>query len=75
MDSPAFIDGRQGSGSPPILYRNVPAGTLDTRTLDEEIDGQLFERTAISRKPGKVIKRELETVKTTDQILLPESDA
>ena len=41
----------------------------DTRTLDEKIDGQLFERTAISRKPEEVIKRELETVKTTNQIL------
>ena len=37
----------------------------DTRTLDEKIDGQLFERTAISRKPEEVIKRELEQVKTT----------
>lgn len=41
----------------------------DTRTLDEKIDSQLFERTAISRKPEEVIKHELETVKTTNQIL------
>ena len=41
----------------------------DTRTLDEKIDGQLFERTAISRKPEEVIKRELEQVKTTNQLL------
>ena len=40
----------------------------DTRTLDEKIDSQLFERTAISRKPEEVVKRELETVKTTNQI-------
>ena len=40
----------------------------DTRTLDEKIDSQLFERTAISRKTEEVIKRELETVKTTNQI-------
>ncbi len=30
-----------------------------TRTLDDKIDEQLFERTAISRKPDKVIKAEL----------------
>lgn len=41
----------------------------DTRTLDQKIDGQLFERTAISRKPEEVIKRELEQVKTTNQLL------
>lgn len=41
----------------------------DTRTLDEKIDGQLFERTAISRKPEDVIKYELEQVKTTNQLL------
>lgn len=41
----------------------------DTRTLDEKIDGQLFERTAISRKPEDVIKRELEQIKTTNQLL------
>lgn len=41
----------------------------DTRTLDEKIDGQLFERTAISRKPEEVIKRELDTVKETNQLL------
>lgn len=41
----------------------------DTRTLDEKIDGQLFERTAISRKPEDVIKRELEQVKMTNQLL------
>ena len=34
-----------------------------TRTLDEKkIDSQLFERTAISRRPDKVIKAELEKV-------------
>ena len=31
-----------------------------TRTLDEKIDAQLFERTAISRKPDEVIKAELD---------------
>ncbi len=41
----------------------------DTRTLDEKIDGQLYERTAISRKPEEVIKQELETVKTTNQLV------
>ena len=41
----------------------------DTRTLADKIDGQLFERTAISRKPEDVIKMELETVKDTNQLL------
>ena len=39
-----------------------------TRTLDEKIDGQLFERTAISRRPDKVIKAELEKVKEKNEI-------
>lgn len=43
----------------------------DTRTLDEKIDAQFYERTAISRKPEEVIKRELETVKETN-LLLPD---
>lgn len=31
----------------------------DTRTLSEKIDGQLYQRTAISQRPEEVIKREL----------------
>lgn len=31
----------------------------DTRTLDDKIDGLLYERTAISRRPDETIKREL----------------
>ncbi len=41
----------------------------DTRTLAEKIDGQLYERTAISRKPEEVIKRELEQVKDKNKLL------
>lgn len=41
----------------------------DTRTLDQKIDGQLYERTAISRKPENVIKKELAYVKDTNQLL------
>ena len=41
----------------------------DTRTLSDKIDAQLYERTAISRKPEDVIKQELEQVKDTNQIL------
>jgi predicted nuclease of restriction endonuclease-like (RecB) superfamily len=41
----------------------------DTRTLDEKIDAQLYERTAISRKPEEVIKRELAQVKEDNQLL------
>ncbi len=32
----------------------------DTRTLDEKIDKQLYQRTALSRKPEELIKKELE---------------
>ena len=41
----------------------------DTRTLEEKIDGQLYERTAISRRPEEVIKRELSLVRDTNQML------
>ena len=41
----------------------------DTRTLDKKIEGQLYERTAISRKPENIIKNELAQVKTTNQLL------
>ncbi len=35
----------------------------DTRTLEAKIDAQLFERTAISRKPEELIKQELSQLK------------
>ncbi len=41
----------------------------DTRTLDKKIDSQLYERTAISRKPEEVIRQELDSVKATDQLV------
>lgn len=41
----------------------------DTRTLDEKIDGQLYERTAISRKPEAVIQQELQEVKETNRLV------
>ncbi len=41
----------------------------DTRTLNRKIDSQLYERTAISRKPEEVIKQELDTVKETNQLV------
>lgn len=41
----------------------------DTRTLDKKIEGQLYERTAISRKPENIIKNELAQVKMTNQLL------
>ena len=41
----------------------------DTRTLAAKIDGQLYERTAISRKPEEVIKQELTEVKKTNKLL------
>lgn len=39
-----------------------------TRTLAERIDSQLFERTAISRKPDQTIERELEWLKNTGRM-------
>lgn len=43
----------------------------DTRTLDAKIDAQLYERTAISRKPEEVIKQELDQLKD-DNTLNPD---
>ena len=43
----------------------------DTRTLDMKIDTQLYERTAISRRPEEVIKKELLNVKENN-ILIPD---
>ena len=43
----------------------------DTRTLDAKIDAQLYERTAISRKPEEVIKQELDQLKN-DNTLNPD---
>ena len=41
----------------------------DTRTLDLKIDQQLYQRTALSRKPEEVIKHELEEAKSNHQLL------
>lgn len=40
----------------------------DTRTLDEKIDGQLYQRTAISARPEEVIKRELDELRDADNL-------
>lgn len=39
-----------------------------TRELNEKIDGMLYERTAISRKPEKVIRGELEKIRVDDEL-------
>ena len=39
-----------------------------TRQLQERIDSMLFERTAISKKPAKLIKQELKNLKTNQPI-------
>lgn len=41
----------------------------DTRTLDEKIDCQLYQRTAISRKPEELIKKELDEAKQSSNLL------
>lgn len=38
------------------------------RTLREKINGMLFERTALSRKPAELAKQELAKLRTTDQL-------
>lgn len=43
----------------------------DTRTLDAKIDAQLFERTAISKKPDELIRQELSQLKEED-VLQPD---
>ncbi len=40
----------------------------DVRTLRVKIDSMLFERTALSKKPEKVIRNEIEKLKTTNRI-------
>lgn len=39
-----------------------------TRTLEEKIDSQLYQRTAISARPEEVIKRELTELRDTDNL-------
>lgn len=43
----------------------------DTRTLDKKIDSMLYERTALSRKPEELIKRELKQIQETN-LLTPD---
>jgi len=43
----------------------------DTRTLDKKIDSQLYELTALSRKPEEVIKQELTQIRNTN-LLTPD---
>ena len=40
----------------------------DTRTLNEKIDNQLYELTALSKKPEEIIKQELTKIKTTNTL-------
>jgi len=40
----------------------------DTRTLDLKIDGMLYERTALSRKPEELIKHELQKIESTNSL-------
>jgi len=39
-----------------------------TRTLQERLDSMLFERTALSRKPDKLLSQELAALRETDEI-------
>jgi len=40
----------------------------DTRTLDEKIDAQYYELTALSKKPEEFIKKEIEQIKITNTL-------
>ena len=39
-----------------------------TRKLQEKIDGMLYERTAISKKPGQLIKKEIKELREADKL-------
>ncbi len=39
-----------------------------TRTLEKKISGMLFERTALSKKPEKLIRQELDSLRTEDKL-------
>jgi predicted nuclease of restriction endonuclease-like (RecB) superfamily len=39
-----------------------------TRTLEKKIAGMLFERTALSKKPERLIREELDTLRTEDKL-------
>ena len=39
-----------------------------TRTLEKKMGGMLFERTALSKKPGKLIREELDTLRAEDKL-------
>jgi predicted nuclease of restriction endonuclease-like (RecB) superfamily len=41
-----------------------------TRTLEKKIGGMLFERTALSKKPEKLIREELDALRTKDKLTL-----
>ena len=41
---------------------------LGVRTLEKKIDGMLFERTALSRKPAKLVRQELEALRDEDKV-------
>ena len=40
----------------------------DTRTLQKKISGMLFERTALSKKPGRIIRQELAALREQDKL-------
>jgi predicted nuclease of restriction endonuclease-like (RecB) superfamily len=40
----------------------------DTRTLDEKIDSQFYELTALSKKPEEIIKQELAKIRDTNSL-------
>ena len=40
----------------------------NTRTLNEKIDSMLFERTAISKKPEELIKKELKELREENKL-------
>ena len=39
-----------------------------TRTLESKIDGMLYERTALSKKPDKLIRKELDALRREDRV-------
>jgi hypothetical protein len=56
----------QGSSAAPVLRQMARVERWSARTLRQKIQGMLYERTAISRKPQELAKQELEALQEED---------
>ena len=81
MDSPVFIDGCQGSGRPPILYRNVSAETLGYPDVGREdrrptfrADGQQAARAVLDSMQEQLTKTQDQLHKATERAAVAEKE-